>query len=200
MRIPTSTYWWDLSRIIVLSLVGHALWPCIEWRNKGCPEPLTYDGQGNYVSATHVRKLMPKTICNHGEKVALEEQVKCFYDFESLRINDENDVAYGKFVKGTTRKEERYDVGLPRCENMPTLPSNYEVYVSRLHSLVKCLKREPEVFEQYDDVIQAQRQNNIIDIVDHKQDDVPEEKTLFDSSFCLEERSCFQQTANCNCV
>ena len=76
-----------------------------------------------------------------------------------------------------TQKEGCYEVALSWSENMPTLPSNYEVCVSRLNSFVKHLKREPEVFEQYDNVIQDQIQNNIIEIVDPEQDDVPDEKT-----------------------
>ena len=92
---------------------------------------------------------------------------------------------YSKFVKGMTRKEGRYEVGLPWRENMPTLPSNYEVCVSRLISLVWRLKREPEVLEQYDDVIQDQIQNNIIEIVDLEHHDVPEEKTLSHTLLCL---------------
>ena len=34
--------------------------------------------------------------------MALEEQVKHFYDLELLGINDENDAVYSKFVKGMT--------------------------------------------------------------------------------------------------
>ena len=82
------------------------------------------------------------------------------------------------------QKEGRYEVGLPWHENMPTLPSNYEVCVSRLNSLVKRLKREPDVFEQYDNVTQDQIQNNIIEIVDPEHDDVPEEKTHYLTHHC----------------
>ena len=77
-----------------------------------------------------------------------------------------------------TRKEGRYEVGLPWRENMPTLTSNYDVCVSRLNSLVKRLKHEPEVFEQYNEVIQKQIEDNIIEVVDPEHDDVPDEKTL----------------------
>ena len=152
---------------------------------RGGPEPFIYDGQTNYVSTTHVLKIDAEAICNHGENVALEEQVKRFYDLESLGINDENNAVYSKFVKGMTRKEGCYEVGLPWRENMPTLPSNYEVCVSRLNSLVKRLKREPEVFEQYDNVIRDQIQNNIIEIVDPEHDEVPEEKTHYLTHHCV---------------
>ena len=84
-----------------------------------------------------------------------------------------------------TQKEGRYEVGLPWRENMPTLPSNYDVCVSRLNSLVKCLKHEPEVFEQYNEVIQKQIEDNIIEVVDPEHDDVPEEKTHYLTHHCV---------------
>ena len=69
-----------------------------------------------------------------------------------------------------TRKEGRYEVGPPWRENMPTLQSNYDVCVSRLDSLVKCRKHEPEVFQQYNEIIQKQIEDNIIEVVDPEHD------------------------------
>ena len=84
----------------------------------------------NYVSATHVFKIDAEVVSKHGENVELEEQIKCFYDLESLGIRDDNEGSvYSNFVKGMTRKEGCYEVGLPWRENMPTLPSNYDVCV-----------------------------------------------------------------------
>ena len=68
---------------------------------------------------------------------------------------------------------------------MPTLPSNYDVCVSRLNSLVKSLKHELEVFEQHNEVIQKQIEDNIIEVVDPEHDDVPEEKTHYLTHHCV---------------
>ena len=59
------------------------------------------------------------------------------------------------------------------------------VCVSRLNSLVKCLKHEPEVFEQYNEVIQKHTEDNIIEVVDPEHNDVPEEKTHYLTHHCV---------------
>ena len=57
--------------------------------------------------------------------------------------------------------------------------------VSRLNSLVKCLKHELEVFEQYNEVIQKLTEDNVIEVVDPEHDDVPEEKARYLTNHCI---------------
>ena len=67
---------------------------------RGAPQPPSHDGQTNYVSATHVLKIDAEAVSKHGENVALEEQIKCFYDLESLGVKDDNEGSvYSNFVK-----------------------------------------------------------------------------------------------------
>ena len=81
---------------------------------RGAPQPPFHDDQTNYVSATHVLKIGAEAVSKHGENVALEEQIKRFYDLESLGVRDDNEGSvYSNFVKGMTQKEGRYEVGLP---------------------------------------------------------------------------------------
>ena len=88
--------WGEANELVALSTnFGYVLGGEI----RSAPEPFIYDGQANYVAATHVLKIDAETICNHGENVALEEHVQHFYDLESLGINNENDAVYSKFVK-----------------------------------------------------------------------------------------------------
>ena len=47
---------------------------------------------------------------------------------------------------------------------------------SRLNSLVNRLKRDPEILEQYDNVIRDQIENKVVEIVDQENDNVPENK------------------------
>ena len=111
--------------------------------------------------------------------------LKRFYDLESLEVKDDNEGSvYSNFVKGMARKKGRYEVCLPWRENTPTLPSNYDVCVSRLDSLVKRLEHEPGVFQQYDEVIQKQIEDNI-EVVDPEHDDVSEEKTHYLTHHCV---------------
>ena len=121
------------------------------------PKPtLSSADQVNLVSAMHVLRtdaFSSDTVYLHGENIRLDEQVKQFYDLESFGINDKKDGVYEKFAKGMSRKEGRYEIGLPWKDNIPNLPSNYGLSFSRLNSLVNRLKRDPEILEQYDNVI-----------------------------------------------
>ena len=132
-------------------------------------------------------KLDVEAVSKHGENVALEEQFKFFfYDLESLGVKGASEGSlYSNFVKVMTRKEGRYKVSLPWHENMPTLPSNYVCVCSRLNYLVKRLEHEPEVFEQYNEVIQKQIEDNIIEVVDPEHSDVHEEKTQYLTHHCV---------------
>ena len=144
------------------------------------PKPtLSSADQVNLVSATHVLRtdaFSSDTAYLHGENIRLDEQVKQFYDLESFGINDKKDGVYEKFVKGMSRKEGRYEIGLPWKDNIPNLPSNYGLSFSRLNSLVNRLKRDPEILEQYDNVIRDQIENKVVEIVGRENDNVPENK------------------------
>ena len=65
----------------------------------------------------------------HWENMKLDEQVKWFYDLESFGINEGKKFTTG-FVKGISRREGRYEIGLFWKENMPSLPSNYGLSLS----------------------------------------------------------------------
>ena len=115
----------------------------------GAPKPtLSNANQVNLVSATHVLRIDTSgsdTVTLHGENMKLDELVKRFYDLESFGINEREGV-YDRFVKGISRKEGRYEIGLPWKENMPSPPSNYGLSLSRLNSSVTRLRKEPEIF------------------------------------------------------
>ena len=60
----------------------------------------------------------------------------------------------------------RYEVQLPWKDPMSTIPDNYELCLKRLHSLLRRLRQNPELFEQYDKVIRDQIKNDIVQTVE----------------------------------
>ena len=64
---------------------------------------------------------------------------------------------------------DRYEVRLPFKETHPPLPDSYQLSKTRLESLVRRLKSNPELLRQYDQVIQEQLQVNIIEPVSNEE-------------------------------
>ena len=52
---------------------------------------------------------------------------------------------------------------LPWKENRPTVPSDYELCVSRLRSLQRKLLKEPELVKEYDQIIEEQKNHGIVE-------------------------------------
>ena len=144
------------------------------------PKPtLSITDQVNFVLAMHVLRTdgsSNDTVYLHGENIRLDEQVKQFYDFdlESFGINDKKDGVMENLSKECLVKKA--ELGLPWKDNISNLPSNYGLSFSRLNSLVNHLKRDPEILEQYDNVIRDQIENKVVEIVDQENDNVPENK------------------------
>ena len=84
---------------------------------------------------------------------------------ESLGIKSNEPAVYDQFLNDITFDGDRYQVKLPFKENHPPLPDNYQLSKTRLESLVRRLKSNPELLKQYDQVIQEQLQVNIIEPV-----------------------------------
>ena len=57
-------------------------------------------------------------------------------------------------LKTFPRPDGRYMVSWPWRENNPDLPQNYQLAVGRLKSTVMKLVKTPELFKQYDEIIQ----------------------------------------------
>ena len=97
----------------------------------------------------------------------VNEQLKEFWNCESLGIQNDNvpfkteNVMEGKI----NFKENRYEVSLPVKEEIVSIPYNYPVAKKRLMSLVNRLKSKPDLFEQYNCVIEDQIDAGIVERV-----------------------------------
>ena len=93
-----------------------------------------------------------------------------FWKLETLGISEpmcvnDDDKALQKFNDTVRFEDGRYQVTWPWKEEFPSLPTNYELAMGRLRSLVNRLMRNPEHLTKYDAVIQDQLQKSIIEVV-----------------------------------
>ena len=91
--------------------------------------------------------------------------VRAFWELEALGIQDEERTLYDDFAKVVKFEDGRYKVPLPWKEFHAPLPDNYRLSVDRLHGLLRRLKQDSAVFEEYDNIIQDQLERGIIEAV-----------------------------------
>ena len=84
----------------------------------------------------------------------------------------DKDTTHEGFLKNLEFKHERYSVKLPFKEHHDLLPDNYENAVLRLKSNLKRLKNQPEVLNEYNNIIQEQLKTGIVENIDP--DEIPE--------------------------
>ena len=91
--------------------------------------------------------------------------LKRFWEAKSIGIKEESEIATSSdcFNENVCFNGHRYEVQLPWKENHPTAPSDYEVCVNRLRSLQRKLLSEPELVKEYDQIIEEQISNGIVE-------------------------------------
>lgn len=83
---------------------------------------------------------------------------------EPVCVNDDGK-ALRKFNDTIRFEDGRYEVSLPWKKEPPSLPTNYELTVGKLRSLVNRLMKNPEHLTKYDAIIQDQLQKDITEFV-----------------------------------
>ena len=96
---------------------------------------------------------------------SLDEQLRAFWELEALGIEDREKTLYDKFTGVVRFENGRYKVPLPWREYHDPLPTNYQLCENRLHGLLRRLKQDPAILEEYSGTIQDQLQNGIIELV-----------------------------------
>ena len=111
----------------------------------------------NFVSA-HILRMQTSVIVDD-TKSNLAESLERLYELETVGIDD-TDFVHEAFLKNIEFKDGKYSVNLPWTESHRLLPSNYDICVACLNSLVKQLKQKPDVLQNYDSIIKDQLKNN----------------------------------------
>ena len=90
----------------------------------------------------------------------MKDDLDKLWDFDSVGIRERASVQE-EFEQNVNFKDGRYFVNLPWREHHELLPDNYENCVVRLNSTVKHLRKQPEVFREYNSVIEDQERKGI---------------------------------------
>ena len=118
------------------------------------------------LSATHVLEI------ESGDISHVQDDLQKFWDLETLGIRDTETSVHDKFSNEIRFTGERYQVKLPFKDNHPMLSDNYTNASRRLATVIKKLKTQPEILEQYDQVIKEQLESGVVEEV--RQDQVLE--------------------------
>ena len=97
----------------------------------------------------------------------LDEQLRSFWELESLGVLEGEQSVYEKFTDMIQFKDGRYEVSLPWKDQHPTLPDNYQLSLKRLHSLLHRLRQDPALLQEYGSIIEKQIRQGIVEVVDH---------------------------------
>ena len=97
-------------------------------------------------------------------------QVEDFWKLKTLGIHDSmaesgDDKALWKFSETVQFEDGRYHATWPWKEERPMLPSNYDLALGRLRSLVNRLMKNPDHLRKYSAVLQDQLEKGIIEVV-----------------------------------
>ena len=138
------------------------------------------------LSATHVLKI------ECAEIKPLDEQVAQFWELDSIGVSENEPTVYETFVESIKHDGIRYEVKLPWKPSHPILPDNFSLSLGRLQSLSKRLRKNPDVFNQYNEIILEQESEGVIERVndiEHSKSQVGKINYLPHREVIKEERS-----------
>ena len=99
------------------------------------------------------------------EPRSLDEQLRSFWELESLGIQKEEKTLYDDFATRVAFRDCRYQVSLPWKEFHEPLHDNYSLSVKRLQGLLCRLRQDPEILKEYDRTIKDQLEKGISEAV-----------------------------------
>jgi len=99
------------------------------------------------------------------ESDSLGEQLRAFWDLESLGVVSTEKTPYDDFLNTVTIQNGRYEVLLPWKEAHKPLPDNFQLSLKKLERLLYRLKQTPNILKQYDGIIRDQIKAGIFEPV-----------------------------------
>ena len=143
------------------------------WVLSGPAEGLTQRHAVN-LATTHILRTDAQAASS--QKCDLDENLKKFWDLETLGIREGECSVYEEFERSISSHDGRYEVHLPWKDPHPMLPDNYDLSQKRLTGLLKRLRQSPQVLQQYDTVIKDQLNRVIVEVV--KQPELSDEREV----------------------
>ena len=102
-----------------------------------------------------------------------EDQIEKFWELDSVGILPKEKSAYEKFQSDINFVDNRYEVKLPFKENHPLIGDNYTNSLLRLKSLKTKLNKNPGMMEAYDDIIQEQIRDGMVEVINEDENNPP---------------------------
>ena len=99
--------------------------------------------------------------------------MKKLWELEAIGVSTQEETVHEKFLDTIHLNNGRYEVSLPWREQHALLPDNHAQAVSRLASVLKRLRKNPGLFEEYNRIIEEQFSRGIIS--DDVDPDIPVE-------------------------
>lgn len=113
-------------------------------------------------ASTHVLRVDTTQVQDELINTNMNEQLKKFWDLESIGIRGDENSVYDKFVEEVRFNGERYEAKLPFKEHHHTIPDNYAASERRLGRLIHRLQDQPTLLSEYDNKIQEQIQKGTV--------------------------------------
>ena len=101
----------------------------------------------------------------HVQEATLDHQLQAFWELETLGISDKGRTLYDRLTEVIKFKNGRYKVLLPWKEIHDSLPDNHEMCLMRLQSLLRRLRHDPAILNEYHQVMQDQLEQGVIELV-----------------------------------
>ena len=144
-----------------------AIQTTLGWVLSGPVHPVNQLASTVSLVTTHVLRIDSQP---HGTK-ELDDTLQSFWRLESLGICAPEKSVYDDFASSIQFKEGRYEVALPWKDDHTPLPQNYELCKKRLQGLLRRLRQEPTILQEYDTIIRDQLTKGIVQVVTNPEDE-----------------------------
>ena len=111
---------------------------------------------------THVMKVEIES----NDDNEISKKIDKFWELDSMGVMPNESSIYEKFVEKIEMRDDRYQVKLPFKEKHSFIEDNYTLNLNRLMKLKSKLSCQPEILNEYNDVITNQLQLGIIERIE----------------------------------
>ena len=114
------------------------------------------------LNATHVLRIDAEPVITNPTD-SLYNQLEKLWDLETLGIRDNELTTESKFMEEINFNGKQYEIKLPFREEHPLLPDNHTGSVKRFNSLITRLKANPNLLQEYDNIIKYQIKSGVVE-------------------------------------
>ncbi|XP_028416184.1 uncharacterized protein LOC114539807 [Dendronephthya gigantea] len=113
-----------------------------------------------------ILKSIDEAILESTKDEGINKEILEASDIETLGIRDNEPTTESKFMEDISFNGNQYEVKLPFREEHPLLPDNHVGSVKRLNSLLTRLKANPNLLQEYDNIIKDQIKSGVVEPAD----------------------------------